>query len=315
MAAHAVEATGLRVISMYVQEYFHWGWQTYSQDNDDGIDGEIIPRFKNGGDMGVRIKVQSKSGPGYLRSIKDNTVIIQPYSKKGLQKHVKSWNQSNEPVILIYTNAVKKNKKDHEYLDLKNPRAWWMRMDKYEYDGTSIVRIPKGNLFQEHTKGELVKLIKPYIKAWPHYPQIIPEEEDLKLWNSQQLMDDAKKFYNDWKLGQPTLSLYRKECKLIVSRKGWRHIINKARKDRVELSLKLLPIAKKILELSERIRPVELRPKTVNESKVFIVQHLGYRARVVIGGNEKKVQVVVKRYKNLKNNNEKVWFYSVHIVK
>ena len=26
MATHAVEATGLRVISMYVQEYFHWGW-------------------------------------------------------------------------------------------------------------------------------------------------------------------------------------------------------------------------------------------------------------------------------------------------
>lgn len=25
MATHAVEATGLRMIGMYVQEYFHWG--------------------------------------------------------------------------------------------------------------------------------------------------------------------------------------------------------------------------------------------------------------------------------------------------
>ena len=60
MATHAVEATGLRVIGMYVQEYYHWGWQPYGQENDDGIDGEIIPRTKNGQDMGVRIKVQSK---------------------------------------------------------------------------------------------------------------------------------------------------------------------------------------------------------------------------------------------------------------
>ena len=58
LATHAVEATGLRVIGMYVQEYFHWGWQRYGQENDNGIDGEIIPRTSNGQDMGVRIKVR-----------------------------------------------------------------------------------------------------------------------------------------------------------------------------------------------------------------------------------------------------------------
>lgn len=318
MAAHWVEATGLRVISMYVQEYFHWGWQTYDQANDDGIDGEIIPRYKNGEDMGVRIKVQSKSGPSFLKNNKRDTDIvkIRPYTKREkLIEHINSWNQSNEPVILVYTNAVKRNKSENKYLDLKNPSAWWMRMDNYEHDGSLYVRIPKGNLFQEHTKGELVKIIEPYIKVWPHCIQVTPDEEDLKLWYSQQLIDDAKKFYNEWKFDNPTLSLFGKECQLIVSRKGWRHITNKARKDRVELSQKLLPIAKKILKLSERIRPIELRSRIVYKSKDYLVQHLGYRARVMIDGEVKKVQVVVKRYRNLKKSKEKVWFYSVHIVK
>ena len=317
MASHWVEATGLRVIGMYVQEYFHWGWQTYDQANDDGIDGEIIPRYKNGEDMGVRIKVQSKSGPSFLKNNKDSDIIkIQPYTKiDKLIQHINSWNRSNEPVILVYTNALKINKKGNEYLDLKNPSAWWIRMDNYEHDGSSFVRIPRENLFQEHSKGELVKLIKPYIKVWPHCLQVILDEEDMKLWNSLQLIEDAKMFYNEWKFDKPTLSLYGNECQLIVSRKGWRHITNKARKDRVELSLKMLPIAKKILELSEKIRPVELRPRTVYKSKDYLVQHLGYRARAFIDGSMKKVQVVVKRYKNQKNNKEKVWFYSVHIVK
>lgn len=317
MATHWVEATGLRVISMYVQEYFHWGWQTIDQANDDGIDGVIIPRYKNGEDMGVRIKVQSKSGPSYLKNNKNDTDIvkIRPYNTtERLIEHINSWNRSIEPVILVYTNAVKINKNGNKYFDLKNPSAWWMRMDKYEHDGSRYVRIPRENLFQEHTKGELVKLIKPYIKVWPHCPLVTPDEQDLKLWNSQQLNDDAKKFYNEWKSDKPTLSLYGKECQLIVSRKGWRHITNKARKDRVELSLKLLPIAKKILEQSENNRPIELRPKTVYKSKDYLVQHLGYRARVLINGSEKKVQVVVKRYRNLKKTKEKVWFYSVHIV-
>lgn len=151
MATHAVEATGIRVISMYVQEYFLWGWQPYGQENDDGIDGEIIPRTPNGQDMGVRIKVQSKSGPGYLSSINGQTVNINPYSKERLQKHIDSWNKSNEPVILVYTNAEKKNKNGNKYFDLKNPQAWWVRMDNYVHDSSSLIHIPRANLFQEHS--------------------------------------------------------------------------------------------------------------------------------------------------------------------
>lgn len=320
MAKHAVEATGLRVIGMYVQEYFHWGWQPYSQENDDGIDGEIIPRYKNGQDMGVRIKVQSKCGPGYLSSITDEYVSISPYStKERLIDHIDSWNRSNEPVILVYTNAEKKNHKGHKYLDLKNPCAWWVRMDDYQHDGSSIVRIPRGNLFQEHTKGELVKLIEPYIKEWPNYKRIIPDNMGLSLWNfsnlNNELKDNAKNYYKNWKDSNPIVYIGGKEYPLHVTRIGWRHITNKARKDRVELSLRLLPIAKIILEKSKDIRPVLLRSRVLNTVPNSQILHFGFRARVKIKGEDEKVQVVVKRYKNLKNDAEKVWFYSVHIVK
>lgn len=316
MATHAVEATGLRVISMYVQEYFHWGWQPYGQENDDGIDGEIIPRTPNGQDMGVRIKVQSKCGPGYLSSINDQTVNVSPYSsKEKLQEHCDSWNKSNEPVILVYTNAEKTNQNGHKYLDLKNPQAWWMRMDNYMHDGSSIVKIPRVNMFQEHTIGELVKLIKPYLKNWPHCLQITPDRADLKLWNSLHLLDDAKVFYRDWKMNNPAIEIGGVQYNLNVSRLGWRHITDKARKDRVALSLRLLPIAKMILEQSKTIRPVLLRSRDLYTAWNSETMHLGYRARVMLEGREQKVQVVVRVYRNLRNNKEKVWFYSVHIVK
>lgn len=314
MATHAVEATGLRVISMYVQEYFHWGWQPYSQENDDGIDGEIIPRFKNGQDMGVRIKVQSKSGPGYLSSINEQTVNISPYnSRERLIEHINNWKQSNEPVILIYTNA-EKEKNGIKYLDLKNPKAWWIRMDNYKHDGSTIVRIPRENLFQEHTKGELFKLISPYLQTWSHYLKITPKKMELSLWNSLSLKVDAKKYYKEWGACDQLISLGGKEFQLKVSRTGWRHITNHARKERVALSLRLLPIAKKILELSKDIKPVLLRSRVVTFPNSEII-HYGFRARVLIDGRLEKVQVVIRKYKNLKYNKEKVWFYSVHIVK
>lgn len=316
MANYAAEATGLRVISMYVQEYFHWGWQPYGQENDDGIDGEIIPRTPNGQDLGVRIKVQSKSGPGYLSSIDGDYVKIQPYnSKERLKEHIDSWNRSNEPVILVFTNAQKVNAKGNKFLDLKNPTAWWVPMNNYKYDDTTLIKIPRKNLFQEHSKGELCKLIKPYIKDWIHCPQLITNKEDFKLWNSLSLAKDSKAFYFEWQASNPTVWFGNQIVPVNVSRLGWRHITNKARKERVALSLRLLPLAKKILEISKDIRPVILRSRQLFTFWTSDTQHLGYRARAILDGKEQKVQVVIKRYRNLRDNKEKFWFYSVHIVK
>lgn len=318
MATHAVEATGLRVISMYVQEYFHWGWQSYEHANDDGIDGEIIPRTPDGQDMGVRIKVQSKSGPGYYRSENNDYIVIQPYNKKKkLIDHLDSWKRQNEPVILVYTNAEKRNAKGNSYLDLKNPKAWWVQMNKYVHDGSSQLKLPKKNLFQEHTKGELVKMIKPFVKDWVHYPELTPDEADLIFMTPFQsyTREDVKAYYSAWKAESPTVFIGEREHPLLVSRVGWRHITDKARRERVDRSLSMLPIAKRILEQSQNIRPVVLRSRTLKTHWDSMMIHLGYRARVIINGREEKVQVVVKWYKNLRDKKEKVWFYSVHIIK
>lgn len=316
MATHATEATGLRVISMYLQEYFHWGWQPYGQENDDGIDGEIIPRTPNGQDMGVRIKVQSKSGPGYLSSIGEGSVKIKPYdTKEKLKEHIESWNRSNEPVILVYTNALKTNKKGNKYYDLKNPKAWWVRLDNYQYDGTSLIKIPENNLFQEHTKGDLTNLIEPYLKDWTQYPKFKPNKDELILWNSLELIKDAKQYYTNWANSNPTISIDDTVSPLKVTRLGWRHIKNRARKERVALSLRLLPIAKKIIEQSENNRPIVLRSGKQTTYWDSSIQHLGFRAKVILDNKEQKVQVVVRKYMNLRDNKEKLWFYSVHIVK
>lgn len=317
MATQAVAATGLRVIGMYVQEYFHWGWQPYGQENDDGIDGEIIPRYKNGDDMGVRIYIQSKSGPSFLRSNRKKEYFkIQPYNYKGvLNNHIDSWHRFHEPVILVYTNA-EKNKDGKNYLDLKNPVAWWVRMDNYEHDGSSEIIIQRKNLFQEHTKGILKEMIKPYVKNWSHYPAIKPTKKDLFLWNSyNNLKIESKKYYSQWAASKPTIYLYGKEHEILVSRTGWRHINDKRRKERVALSMRLLPIAQEILKQSKDIRTVILRSKELPTDWNSITEHIGFRARVQLDGVERKVQVVVKRYKNLDYKKEKFWFYSVHIVK
>ena len=62
-------ATGGRVVGMFVQEFFGWGWLSNTQENDDGIDGYIDVRDSMGRDLGVRIHVQIKSGLSYYKGI------------------------------------------------------------------------------------------------------------------------------------------------------------------------------------------------------------------------------------------------------
>ena len=107
----------------------------------------------------------------------------------------------------------------------------------------------------------------------------------------------------------------KESYELKISRTGWRHITNKSRKERVHLSLKLLPIARKILERSYDIKPIMLRSNETHTTWDSRTVHIGFRARVEIEGHERKVQVVLKWYKNIQYEKDKIWFYSVHIVK
>ena len=84
-------ATGGRVVGMFVQEFFGWGWLPNTQENDDGIDGYIDVRDSMGRDLGVRIHVQIKSGLSYYKGIDNKGRLkLQPYSPKStLEKHLK----------------------------------------------------------------------------------------------------------------------------------------------------------------------------------------------------------------------------------
>lgn len=77
------EATGIRVVSMFVQEFFGWGWLPNTQENDDGLDGFIYVRDSTGRDLGVKIHVQIKSGLSYYKGIDNKGRLkLQPYSPK-----------------------------------------------------------------------------------------------------------------------------------------------------------------------------------------------------------------------------------------
>lgn len=317
MSSHFKEATGLRVVGMYVQEYFHWGWQQYDQQNDDGIDGEIIPRYQDGRDMGVRIFVQVKYGHSYYKSETDDTIYVRPYgtNKDRLTKHVNSWNRSQSPVLLIYVNADvnRKNRDKARLVDLKHPHAWWVRVDDYHLDSNcDFIAIPKINLFQEHSKGFLKKIIMPLLKSWENYPLIAVSASLLKLWNSGKVNQIAKPYYyQEWAMHNPLISMNKNQYPLIVSRVGWRHITLSRRKERIVMSKKLLPIAKQIITMSAGIVPVVLK---IEDDVDVIIQYLGYRGRVMIEGNLHRVQVVVKHIVNTNSMEEKFWFYSVHLV-
>ena len=139
------EATGNRVVAMFVQEFFGWGWQPTSQENDDGIDGVIIVRDKIGRDIGARIDVQIKSGPSYCKGVDDKGRLkIQPYSpKENLKKHLRTHASQREPVILVYVTSEWEEKKD-----LYRPWAWWVRLDNYEYDESLCVYRPKTTIWR-----------------------------------------------------------------------------------------------------------------------------------------------------------------------
>lgn len=155
------EATGLRVVSMFIQEFFGWGWLTNTQENDDGLDGFIYVRDNTGKDLGPKIHVQIKSGPAYFKGIDEHGRLkIQPYSpKKNLKEHLNTYAKQVEATILIYVTSEWNGKKD-----LYRPWAWWVRMDNYKYDDSSYIYIDHRQRFGEHSKRELYSLVSNSLK-------------------------------------------------------------------------------------------------------------------------------------------------------
>ena len=309
------ELAGLRVVSMYVQEYFHWGWQQLDQENDDGIDGYVIIRDVAGRDLGCNIRVQIKSGPSFLkgRPNEGKHVKIQPYSPtQNLVSHMEDYKKSVLPVIMVWVNTQKERMDGTTYEDLRNPEAWWERMDDYQYNGESQITLT--HKLGEHSKGDWFDTVKPILKSWTNHPLIELDKNDKKLYNSLHPDADAKIFYMDWQARETVVDLgMGKNLKVRKTRVGWRHINYKRRGSyRINNSLRLLSVAERIIGNNE-VAPIVLDFEKVSRNG-WIVKY-GLRARVKIKKDEvKKVQVVLLRKINKAKGLDECEFFSVHVV-
>jgi hypothetical protein len=317
------EATGMRVVGQYIQEFWECGWQPFEARNDRGIDGLILMRKKNI-DLGVKINVQVKCGVGYISSETKDEIRLSIDDEKGLSEHIEYWKKQNEPAILVFVNPVKPTrdksgnilKNDKGQVIWKesrlNSKAWWvdLKSDNLRIvDSKTLISIPKQNVFGEHSKGAFHKLIRPLLSN-NHLPLIEINSESRNLLNSLSLKVDSRNFYRQWKNGNTIL------CKALnknirVSKTGWNHILSSNRGiERRTNSLKLLGVAKQIINEVEEDKYFLLNQ---TESPSELEQKFGIRARYIdrqLG--EQVVQVIILRKMNTENKKEKLWFYSVH---
>jgi hypothetical protein len=312
------EATGMRVVGQYVQEFWECGWQPFESRNDQGIDGLIILKRK-GVDLGVKINVQVKCGAKYISSINDRDIKLSIDDALGLKKHLEYWRNQLEPSILIFVNPskIKRDKSGKECKDSNgktiwiesriNSQAWWIdlkRLDLQPQNTKSIISISKINRFGEHSKGDFLKLVQPLLNNID-IPKIRPNKESLRLIFSENLKKDAREFYKTWN----TSNCIALDQSLKVSRTGWRHIVLSRRgKERRINSLRLLGIAKQIIEEIPKYFLL-----TQKEDFLYVEQKLGIRA-IIDSPNLSKslVQVIILKRINKLNKSSKFWFYSVH---
>lgn len=299
------EATGIRVVSMFVQEFFNWGWLLNTQENDDGLDGFIHVRDNMGNDLGTKIQVQIKSGLSYYKGMDDNGRLkLQPYSsKQRLKVHLDTYAKQIEPTILIYVTTEWDGKKD-----MYRPWAWWVRMDNYVYDNTSYIYIDRTKRFGEHSKKDLYRLVANSLK-WTECNSIKAKQYDYKLYYAvDNIKVKAKDEYSKLKKADvfcPALN----GAKIIFNRIGWRHICNGSRGSRrIRNSFGLMSLVPQIIECSDKWI-------FAKKSQLANKNHLFYtlRANVIMKGETLKVQVIIRRQTN-KEGEYKYVFYSVHII-
>ena len=299
------EATGNRVVSMFVQEFFGWGWLPNTQENDDGLDGFIHVRDNTGKDLGAKIQVQIKSGPSYFKGVdKLGRLKLQPYSsKKNLKKHLEIYANQNDPTILIYVTTEWEEKKD-----IYRPWAWWIRVDKYEYDNSSYIYIDHKQRFGEHSRKDLFGLVSKSLK-WSEYKTIIASPNDSRLFNATGNIKIAAKAVYD------SIKKYVVTCpalngvSIVFNRIGWRHICNGNRGlDRMRNSFGLMSLVPQIISTSDKWIYAR-KSHSANKNHTFYT----LRTNVKINREILKVQVIIRRQKSAKGNTKYV-FYSVHIV-
>ncbi|GAA4321108.1 DUF4365 domain-containing protein [Mucilaginibacter gynuensis] len=314
------EATGLRVVSQIVQEFWECGWQPYEHRNDRGIDGLVILR-KRGIDLGIKMNVQIKCGPSYISSKDENFIYISIHDSQSLLQHLDYWKIQSEPVILIFVNpCIECRDKFGNLLkdnygkviwkeNRANAIAWWVDLkadDLLKTNTKTIVKINKKNRFGEHSKGELIRLSQRQVGPIG-LQSIRAHASSLALYNSVSLRQEAKQFYNQWKINPITCQAINED--VIIARTGWRHILHKRRtKERRIISLRYLGFARDIIANAEQSYLL-----SQSEDYLQTEQKIGLRATIITRNNgEMNVQVILLRRINKSTGISRCWFFSVH---
>jgi len=173
-------------------------------------------------------------------------------------------------------------------------------------DTETLIRLFAKNTFGENSKGEFLKLIRPLVVN-PDLQTIALNDPSKYLLNSRDLKNDARSFFLNWKNNQVTTSPSI-ASPILVTKLAWRHILHQRRKfERQTISLKLLGVAKQIIETVE-----EKLLLNQTENTLSIEQKFGLRAKYIDLAGEHHVQVILLRRKS-KITNSEIWkFYSVH---
>lgn len=314
------EATGMRVVSQFVQEFWECGWQPFEQRNDCGIDGVIILK-KRGAELGVRINVQVKCGGGYISSSNKETIKFKFKSKTNLDKHIKYWKKQIEPAVLIFINpgnrisnnkSIDTDKVSNQKTRL-NPEAWWVDLKSTDLktEGTdTLINIPLSQKFGEHSKGDFIKLSSILLRSIT-YPRLYLENENKKILIGDQ--QNSRVFFNKWKSENNGLFYcLALRTNIIISNVAWKHVTSKKRGlERINYSLKSLGIAKQIVEQVEFYTTFNQRKKTDE----YIESKIGIKAYVETKEQNLGLNQVILNVREDFFGNRKVWLYSIHQVK
>lgn len=315
------EATGMRVVAQYVQEFWECGWQPFEHRNDKGIDGLIILK-RRGEEIGVRINVQVKCGGSYISSHNDQYIKFRFKSKGDLEKHLKYWKNQIEPCVLVLINTGKKlttscdaeidTDNDNTSLNRLNPEAYWVNLKDVAIrvsDTETLIHIPKRQKFGQHSKGDFINLCNHLIPKIS-YPHLLLDDDALKLINKNI---SPRQFYNNWKSDNNGL-MYVPSINdhVIISNTGWKHITSKRRgNERREFSLSHLGTARQIMSQVGLFKTLHKEPIVDN------AKYLEYRIGLLANVKSKQtdfglIQVILNVRENKTTHDKKYWFFSVH---
>lgn len=303
---------GVNLVASFVEGPWCCGWEEFSSQNDDAVDGIIIMRrgSKPARDTGGIVFTQIKCGQSYLKEQKsypDHICI--DLGDDYIGRHMDRWQRLPGPVVLIYVS------------DTTEAKAWWvdLRSDCLSPTNKGIVLIPKEQRFAENSKGKFQKLCgsKPSDRMLPEIMLTNEELLPVKVSSHVPLKQVAWTYYKAW----------RKESSdyehpligpILINRVGWKHMSRVGRNPhRIIYSWQLLCAAKKMIFLGLPLNYLGNAMVRRTEEVTTVYDFFGIRAHVSFPHRDSSVvQVVLQRarifvpaYSQVK---QKVWFYSVY---